>query len=68
MLENKREFYKFWLGFIEKTFLVFLVSIFVPILIGQLKIPFFTTTIWILIALVLLGIAGLLSWKLWSLK
>lgn len=68
MLENKREFYKFWLGFVEKTFLVFLVSIFVPILIGQLRIPFLTAIIWILIVLALLGIAGILSWKLWSLK
>ncbi len=67
-MENKREFYKFWLGFLEKTFLVFLVSIFVPILIGQLKVSVVAGIILGVLNFVLLLLIVFLSWKLWSLK
>jgi hypothetical protein len=56
-VENKREVYKFWLGFIEKTILVILVSILVPYFIGQLKLPFAATMVWVLISLVLATVA-----------
>ncbi|HEX9655228.1 MAG TPA: hypothetical protein VGA99_16110 [bacterium] len=67
-MENKREFYKFWLGFFEKTLLVVLVSILVPYFIGQLKMPLAVTFIWSSISLLLVTIAFFLSWKLWNLK
>jgi len=54
MKENKRDFYKFWLGFIEKTVLVFLVSIFVPMLVGHLEIPASASIVLVLVSFVLL--------------
>ncbi len=68
MLENKREVYKFWLGFFEKLFLVFVVSIIIPFGVGQLEVPFIVFFSWTLLGLILLVLIAFLSWKFWSLK
>lgn len=70
MRENKRDVYKFLLGFIEKiflVFLVFLVSIFLPTLIGKLDVPFLISFVLSLIGITLLALIFLISVKLWML-
>ncbi len=68
MLENKRDFYKFWLGFVEKIIIVLLVSILVPLFIGQVEISFLATFIWGVIFFVLIIATVIVSLKLWKLK
>jgi len=68
MLENKPEVYKFWLGFFEKLFLVFVVSIIIPFVVGQLEVPFIVFFSWTFLGLILLVLIAFLSWKFWSLK
>ena len=68
MLENKREVYKFWLGFFEKLFLVFIVSIITPFVVGQLEVPFIVFFSWTFLGLILVVLIAFLSWKFWSLK
>ncbi|RMD90099.1 MAG: hypothetical protein D6813_09600, partial [Calditrichaeota bacterium] len=39
MSENKKDVYKFWLGFFEKLILLLLATIFMPLIIGQFELP-----------------------------
>ena len=61
MLESKQEVYKFWLGFFEKLFLVFVVSIIIPFVVGQLEVPFIVFFSWALLGLILLILIAFLS-------
>ena len=67
-MDNKPEFYKFWLGFLEKTFLILLASAFIPSLVGQIHLTIVIIGILSVFGLILLFMIVFLSWKLWSLK
>ncbi|MGH7455623.1 MAG: hypothetical protein ACRENG_29985 [bacterium] len=65
--ENRKEVYKFWLGFFEKiTVLVFAVVI-LPTFIGQLQYYPALVVVWTSLIVVLIAAMIFLSRKLWYL-
>jgi hypothetical protein len=66
--ENRKEVYKFWLGFSEKVTLVVLTVVIIPRVIGQLKYSV-ALLIWaFLLVLILISMMTLISLRLWYLK
>jgi hypothetical protein len=63
--ENRRDVYKFWLGFFEKATLVLVTVVIIPRFTGQLnysiEVSIWSTTIF----LVLLAVMIYLSFRLW---
>lgn len=66
--ENRKEVYKFWLGFIEKLFLVLGTVVIIPRIFGQLKYPVLSL-VWVsAVIFVLLAIMSIISHRLWYLE
>ncbi len=67
MLENKREVYKFWLGFLEKVFLLAFASLFIPMFSGKLDLSTKAIILWLVICFLLFVAMFDISLRLWKL-
>jgi hypothetical protein len=66
--ENRKEVYKFWLGFCEKFVVLLFAAVIIPHLLGQLKYSSVLLIIWIAFILVLFMTMTYISRRLWFLS
>ena len=65
--ENRKEVYKFWLGFFEKATIVLVTVVVVPLVIGQLKYSAILVVLTLAIILAFVALMLYLSQKIWYL-
>ncbi|MGH7598710.1 MAG: hypothetical protein ACREOI_20335 [bacterium] len=65
--ENRKEVYRFWLGFFEKTTLILITVVVVPLVIGQLKYSNGLLILTTIIVLAFITVMIYLSRRLWYL-
>lgn len=65
--ENRKEVYKFWLGFVEKIAVLVSAVIIIPRMIGQLNYSFALVIIWMIVFFVLCSVMMFLSLRIWYL-
>ncbi len=64
---NRKEVYKFWLGFVEKLTLVIITVAILPNMSGQLNYGFRLLVVWASAIFILAGSMAYLSRRLWYL-
>ncbi len=65
--ENRKEVFKFWLGFFEKIAVLISAVAIIPRVLGQLDYPKLFVLIWTFIICFLLSMMIFLSYRLWYL-
>lgn len=65
--ENRKEVYKFWLGFFEKVAVLVFAVVIIPSVIGQLKYPSSLVGLWSGVIFIFLAVMIWLSRNLWYL-
>lgn len=65
--ENRKEVYKFWLGFFEKVTLIVVTVAIIPFMVGQLSYVFAVLAILVSFIFVLIIAMAYLSRKIWYL-
>jgi len=65
--ENRKEVYKFWLGFVEKIAVLISAVIIIPRVVGQLNYSFALVLIWLFVFFLLCSVMMFLSLRIWYL-
>jgi len=65
--ENRKDVYKFWLGFCEKFVILLFAAVVIPHIVGQLKYSSELLIIWVAFIFVLFATMTYISRRLWFL-